>query len=226
MAAIPGQFHKVENDPEVRTLVDAADDRLRALGLNEHGFPHVRRVGLVASNILRKLGFEDRIQEQARIAALLHDIGNAISRRHHASTGAILADAILSRLGVPPGHVNVITGAIGCHRDDHGRPEVATDAVLAALIIADKADVHRSRVRQRHSTGMDLHDRVGYSVVSSRMLVDRESRTLRLEIVQDVSVATSRELEDLFSIQWKMCRQAAEILGCSFTIGISEVASH
>lgn len=224
MTGPPDQFHTVESDPEVRALVGAADDRLRVLGLNEHGFAHVRRVEAVAATILRELGFDDQAQEQARIAALLHDIGNAVSRRHHATTGALLAHTILSRLNVPPLDISVIIGAIGSHGDDHGIPGVATDPVSAALILADKADVHRSRIRERDATSLDLHDRVGFSVMSSRIIVDHDARVLRFEIVQDAGIASAREFRDLFSIQLAMCDQAAKMLDHPLILGISEVA--
>ncbi len=217
-------FHKVERDPEVRALIRAADERLRALGFNEHGARHVNRVANAASTILRKLGFDDHVQNQARIAGLLHDIGNAISREHHASTGARLAHAILSRLSVPSRDITVIIGAIESHGDNHGSPGAATDAVSAALILADKSDVYRSRVRGSETTHMDLHDRVGYSVISSRIRVDHQARTIRFELVQDPRIATEREFLDLFDGQLTMCRQAAELLACAFTAAFSEVA--
>ncbi len=218
------QFPRVKRDPEVRALVGAADDRLRAIGLNEHGFRHVCLVADTASRLLRELGFDGHVQDQARIAGLLHDIGNAIAREHHASTGACLADSILSRLDVPHGDIAVVIGAIASHGDDHGSPGIATDAVSAALILADKSDVHRSRVWGRDTSYMDRHDLVGFSVLSSWIRADRRSGSIRWDLEQDSAIATEREFLNLFAEQLRMCEQAARCLGCSFRIVLSGVA--
>lgn len=218
-------FHAVRSDPQIRRLIDAADEHARELGLNEHGLRHVLYVARTASTILRELGFNKHVQGQAGIAGFLHDVGNAVSREDHASTGARIAGVELARISMSPVDIAVICGAIRAHGDDHGKPGVATDAVSAALMLADKSDVHRSRVRGQDVSRMDRHDRVGYSVVSSSIRADHPSRTIHWELVQDVRFANDHEFLDLFSRQLVMCRRAARFLDCDFEIACSRVAS-
>lgn len=218
-------FDAVAGDPESRALVAAADTKLDVLGFNEHGFRHANQAAEIGSRIMRDLGFDSHTQELAKIAGLLHDIGNAISRRSHASTGALLAHGLLSRMGMPPDQTAVIIGAIGSHGDDHGSPGVPTDPISAALILADKTDVHRSRVRRRDASRFDRHDRVGFAVVSSGTSNSSESNRIVFELVMDVRFASPHEFRDLFQRQLIMCRDAADFLSCTFEIAISEVAT-
>lgn len=218
-------FNIVATDPEVRALVAAADARLEILGLNEHGLSHASRVSDVASRILLSLGYTIRQQRLAGIAGFLHDIGNAVSRRNHAATGALLAHNILSRLGVDPRDVATIMGAIGAHGDDHGHPGVATEPISATLILADKSDVHRSRVRGRDVKRFDRHDRIGFAVQSSHLAVSASANAITFKLALDGGMATAREFRDLFAGQLTMCEQAAETLACTFEVVISEVAA-
>lgn len=218
-------FEAIASDPEVRTLIAAADRKLAALGFNEHGFRHAHHVSACASGILKELAFDSHQQELAKIAGLLHDIGNSESRRNHATTSATLAHDVLSRMGMAPNDIATIVGAIGSHGGDDSGQGVATDPVSAALILADKSDVHRSRVRTSQTQCHDLHDRVGFSVLSSITSVSSETRKITMELVQNVGVASSREFRELFQRQLMMCRQAAEILCCTFDVVITEVAT-
>lgn len=218
-------FNMVASDPEVRALIAAADVRLEVLGFNEHGPRHASRVSDVASRILLRLGYTEHQQHLARIAGFLHDIGNAVSRRNHGATGALLAHNILSRFGLPPRDVATIIGAIGAHGDDHGHPGLATDPVSAALILADKSDVHRSRVRGRDVKRFDRHDRIGFAAQSSHLAVSASANAITFEIALDAGIATEREFRDVFTGQLTMCEQAAETLACTFDVVISEVAA-
>jgi len=218
-------FQSTMNDPEVRALIAAADGKLDALGFNEHGWRHANQVADVAWQLLQDLGLDSHLTELAKIAGLLHDIGNAISRRNHAATGALLAHAVLSRLGMPPDDIAVIIGAIGSHGDDHGSPGIATDPASAALILADKADVHRSRVRTDDVTHFDVHDRVGFAVLSSSVFASTATNAITLEILLDYRLASPREFQDLFRRQLAMCRQAAALLSRTFDVVIAEVAT-
>ncbi len=218
-------FDAIAKDPEVRALIAAADRKLDVLGFNEHGFRHANHVADGASRIMNDLGFDSHHQHMAKIAGLLHDLGNVISRRNHATTGAVLAHGLLTRRGMAPDETAVIIGAIGSHGDDYGSPGIPTDPVSAAVILADKTDVHRSRVRGTDISRFDRHDRVGFAVTSSRMLVAPGSGRIDFELVLDGGIASSHELQDLFQRELTMCRQAAAFLSCTFDLVITEVAT-
>src|SRR5215207_7992866 len=157
----------IRDDPEVQAYIRQANKNLGVLGFTEHGFRHVGLVANIAKNVLRLLDYDSRQQELGAIAGYLHDIGNVISRHGHASTGAVLAHPILNRLGMPPDDVAVVLGAIGSHGDDHHRLGEPVHPVSAALILADKSDVHRSRVRNNDPSTFDEHDGVNYATTSS-----------------------------------------------------------
>jgi uncharacterized protein len=216
-------FDTVRADPEVQALVERANENLGVLGYTEHGVRHVTLVSRIARNVLRHLGYDAEHQELASIAGYLHDIGNVISRYDHAHTGAILARDILNRLGMPPKDVAIIMGSIGSHGDDSGRLGEAVHPVGAALILADKSDVHRSRVRNPEPASFDQHDRVNYASQSSFLRVDEANRTITLEISIDTSVAQVMHYFEIFLPRMLMCRHAAELLGCEFHIVMNEV---
>lgn len=216
-------FRVIKADPEVRTLIEAANHNLGVLGFTEHGFRHVGLVAGIARNVMRRLGYDERHGELASIAGYLHDIGNVISRHGHATTGALLANTILSRMGMVPEDVIVVMGAIGSHGDDHGRLGEPVHPVSAALILADKSDVHRSRVRTTDPAAFDDHDRVGYATTSSFLRVDPDSRTIALELEIDTEIAPVMQYFELFLPRMLMCRRAAELLDCTFRIIINDV---
>jgi metal-dependent HD superfamily phosphatase/phosphodiesterase len=214
---------KIKEDPEVQALIRNANRNLGAIGYTEHGFRHVGLVANIARNVLKRTGYDARQQELAAISGYLHDIGNVVSRHGHAATGAILAHDILSRLGASPEDTAVVMGAIGSHEDERqsGDP---VHAVSAALILADKADVHRSRVRNPDPTNFDQHDRVNYAATSSKLRVDPEAKTITLELEIDTSIAPVMHYFEIFLPRMLMSRRAAETLGYAFRININGVS--
>ena len=220
-ASIP--LEVVRNDPEVQALIRHANRNLGVLGFTEHGFRHVGLVANIARNVLRLLGFDSRHQELAAIAGYLHDIGNVVSRHGHATSGALLAHTILDRLGMAPDDTVVVLGAIGSHGDDHHRLGEPVNPVSAALILADKSDVHRSRVRNTDQASFDQHDRVNYASTSSFLRVDAAAKTITLELTIDTAIAPVMQYFEIFLPRMLMCRHAAELLGCAFHITINDV---
>ncbi len=216
-------FDIVRADDEVAAMVERANENLGVLGYTEHGVRHVTLVSRIARNVLRHLGYDGDHQELASIAGYLHDIGNVISRYDHAHTGAILARDILNRLHMPTRDVAIVMGAIGSHGDDSGRLGEAVHPVGAALILADKSDVHRSRVRNPEPASFDQHDRVNYASESSFLRVDESGKTITLELTIDTSVAQVMHYFEIFLPRMLMSRRAAEFLGCEFHITINGV---
>lgn len=213
----------IRADPEVQAFIRQANKNLGVLGFTEHGFRHVGLVANIARNVLRLLEYDHRQQELAAIAGYMHDIGNVVSRHGHAATGALLAHSILTRLGMPPEDVAVVIGAIGSHGDDGGRLGEPVNPVSAALILADKSDVHRSRVRNNDPTTFDQHDRVNYAATSSFLRVDAAAKTITLELQIDPEMASVMEYFEIFLPRMLMSRHAATLLGCVFHISINDV---
>jgi hypothetical protein len=212
----------VKSDPEVQSLIRNANRNLGAIGYTEHGFRHVGLVASIARNILKRMGFDRRHQELAAVSGYLHDIGNVVSRHDHARTGALLAHQILKRLGANYEDTAIVMGAIGSHEDE-GHLGDPVHAVSAALILADKADVHRSRVRNSDPTAFDQHDRVNYAATSSRLHVDPESKSITLQLVIDTEIAPVMHYFEIFLPRMLMSRRAAEALGSEFHITINDV---
>ncbi|CAA9540894.1 MAG: metal dependent phosphohydrolase [uncultured Thermomicrobiales bacterium] len=213
----------VRDDPEVKAFILQANRNLGVLGFTEHGFRHVGLVSNIARNVLRLLDYDERQQELAAVAGYLHDIGNVVSRHGHASTGATLAYPILTRLGMDPEDIAVVLGAIGSHGDDGGRLGEPVHPVSAALILADKSDVHRSRVRNTDQTTFDQHDRVNYAATSSFLRVDMTAKTITLELAIDTEMAPVMEYFEIFLPRMLMSRHAATLLDCVFHISINDV---
>jgi metal-dependent HD superfamily phosphatase/phosphodiesterase len=224
---VPGKasvaLDTVKADPEVQAFIRSANRNLGAIGYTEHGFRHVGLVANIARNILKRMGFDRRQQELAAIAGYLHDIGNVVSRHDHARTGALLAHGILRRLGATPEDTAIVMGAIGSHEDE-GHIGEPVHAVSAALILADKADVHRSRVRNTDPTTFDQHDRVNFAATSSRLQVDSDARSITLELQIDTSIAPVMHYFEIFLPRMLMSRRAAEALGYAFHITINDVS--
>lgn len=210
----------VKRDPEVEAFIAKANEYLGVVGFTEHGLRHATLTANIATNVLRRLGFDERTVQLGAIAAYLHDMGNLVSRANHEHTGAMLADRILRRLGMPPEERAVVMGAIGNHEEKHGE---AVSAVGAAVILADKSDVHRSRVRNPDPAAFDIHDRVNYAVEHSFLRVDEKSKTVTLELTIDTALSQVMEYFEIFLERMLMCRRAADFLGCAFKLQINGV---
>jgi len=208
----------VKRDPEVQAFVTKANEYTGVIGYTEHGARHANLTSSIAGNVLRRLGHDDREAHLAGIAAYLHDIGNLVSRANHEHTGAVLADGILVRLGMVADERAVVMGAIGNHEESHGEP---VSAVGAAVILADKSDVHRSRVRNPDPATLDIHDRVNYAVEHSFLRVEEKSKTITLELTIDTALSQVMEYFEIFLGRMLMCRRAATFLGCDFKLQIN-----
>ena len=211
-------FEDVKNSPEIRTYITQADASLLAMGFTEHSFAHMGKCAQVASHILSELGYSQREVELARIAAFMHDIGNVVNRIDHAQSGAIMAFRILDKMGMDPADVAVVVTAIGNH-DEHTAFPV--NAVAAALILADKTDVRRSRVRNTDVTNFDIHDRVNYSVERSEVILDPSGKTVSLSLSIDTQVCAVMDYFEIFLQRMVLCRKAAEFLGLRFHLEIN-----
>lgn len=195
-----------------------ANAQMAAIGYTEHGFRHAGIVAGVSHGILRQLGHDHRSAELAGIAGYMHDIGNVINRQNHPETCALLAYQILTSMGMEPVEIAAIMGAIGNHEEGSGFP---INPVSAAVIIADKSDVHFSRVQNTNPLSFDIHDRVNHAVQKSYLRVDREQMIISLELTIDVQSATVLEYFEIFLSRMLMCRRAADVLGCRFKLVIN-----
>lgn len=210
----------LKKDPEVEAFIDKANEYTGAIGYTEHGSRHANLTANIAFNTLKRLGLEERETQLAAIAAYLHDIGNLVGRVNHEYTGAMLANEILLRWGMGPIERAVVMGAIGNHEEANGEP---VSPVGAAVILADKSDVHRSRVRNPDPTTFDIHDRVNYAVEHSFLRVDEKSRTISLELTIDTRLSQVMEYFEIFLSRMVMCRRAAKFLNCEFKLQINGV---
>lgn len=208
----------VKKDPEVAAYVARSNEYLGTMGYTEHGQRHLGLVAQVAYNVLTHLGYPKRTAELAAVAGYLHDIGNVISRHNHGQAGALLAYNILSRLGMPPEEIAAVISAIGNHEEEYGH---AVNHVAAALILADKSDVHRSRVRNRDLATFDIHDRVNYAVERSFLRVEAGERRLTMELTIDTRISSVMDYFEIFLTRMLMCRRAAAFLGCTFGMEIN-----
>jgi metal-dependent HD superfamily phosphatase/phosphodiesterase len=209
----------VRAHPAVKTFIGLADRYLGELGYTEHGFRHAKIVARDARKVLASLSYGGREPERAAIAGYLHDIGNFVSREGHPQTGATLSYSFLSELGMPLGEIGIVMGAIGNHEEGVGEP-VSPEG--ATLILADKADVHRSRVRNKDPDTFDIHDRVNYAVESSILRVESAERTITLALQIDTKISKIMEYFEIFLGRMAMCRRAAEFLACQFRLVIND----
>ena len=211
-------FEDIRTSAEIRTYITQADASLIALGFTEHSFAHVTRCAQVAADILTRLGYPEREIELARIAAFMHDIGNVINRSDHAQSGAVMAFRILDNMGMPPAEVATVITAIGNH-DEHTAFPV--NAVAAALILADKPDVRRSRVRNQDFINFDIHDRVNYAVEHSDVVLDTQAGTITLTLTINTQVCAVMDYFEIFLQRMLLCRKAAEFFKLSFRLEIN-----
>lgn len=212
-------IEQVRRDPEVIAFLHQANEALRGLGYTEHGQRHAGLVGHISENVLEWLGFDRRTHELANIAGYLHDIGNAIHRENHALSSSLMAWRILTRMGMAPEECALVMNAIGNHEEERG---TATTPISAALIIADKADVHRSRVQNPDMDTFDIHDRVNYASTRSFVRVLKDQRIIALELEIDTNYAQVIEYFEIFLDRMTMMRQAVEYLGCDFQLIVND----
>ena len=212
-------FEEIRKNLSIKTYIKKADDALSELGYTEHSFPHVLCVSDVAARILSVLQYSDHDVELVKIAGYLHDIGNLVNRVEHAQSGAVMAFRILDNLGMDTEDIADIVSAIGNH--DEGTA-VPINAIAAALILADKSDVRRSRVRNRDIASFDIHDRVNYSVRSSNLVIDEERKNITLVLDVDTEFGSVMDYFEIFLGRMILCRKAAEKLGLQFKLNINE----
>lgn len=211
-------FEDVKNSAEIRTYITQADASLIALGFTEHSFAHVTRCAETASRLLTELGYDAHEVELAKIAGFMHDIGNLVNRNDHAQTGAVMAFRILGNMGMDPADVAQVITAIGHHDDATAFP---VNAIAAALLLADKTDVRRSRVRNRDTITFDIHDRVNYAVERSDLDLHPESKTVTLTLTINTEVCAVMDYFEIFLGRMLLCRKAAEFFGLTFRLDIN-----
>ncbi len=212
-------FEEIKNNKEINTYIEKADLSLKALGYTEHSFAHVTKVANDAGYILETLGYDKHTVELVKIAGYLHDIGNLVNRIDHSQSGAIMAFRILDHLNMDPGDIADIVSAIGNHDEGSGVP---VNPISAALIIADKADVRRSRVRNNSELNFDIHDRVNYSVEKSLLKINTDHTIIKLKLDIDTKISPVMEYFEIFTNRMVLCRKAAETLGMKFKLIINE----
>ena len=212
-------LEQIKQNPAIKTYITRADESLAALGFTEHSFAHVTRVAETAKYILETLGYPARTVELAQIAGYLHDIGNLVNRADHSQSGAVMAFRILDKMGMDAEEISTIVTAIGNHDEGTGVP---VNAVAAALILADKSDVRRSRVRNTDFATFDIHDRVNYSVKESELKINQAHTLVKLKLDVDTRYGSVMDYFEIFLKRMTMCRRAAERLGMEFKLMINE----
>ncbi len=211
----------LKEDPEVMAYIESGNAHLGVMGFTDHGQRHASLVAAIAGNVLERLEYSERDQELASIAGFLHDIGNVAARCFHAQTGAAIAERLLSSRGMDPKEVATIIGAIGSH--DPEDSSVAVSPVSAALILADKSDVHRSRVRNEDVHNFDVHDRVNYAATRSFLKVNHAERSISLRLTVDTAISPVMEYFEIFLTRMLACKRAAERLETTFELDINNV---
>lgn len=216
--AHPRTLRDVRRDSRVRVYIAKGNEQMQAIGYTEHGHRHAGIVATIARSILIALHHEERTAELAAIAGYLHDIGCVINRKGHVEAGALISFTILSDLGMEPLEIAEVIGAVGNHEEPYGEP---INAVAAAVIIADKSDVHHSRVQNTSPKDYDIHDRVNGSVRKSFLHVDPDIKQIRLALDIDTEIASVMEYFEIFITRMTLCRKAAAKLGCSYRVSIN-----
>ena len=212
-------FEEIWKSEEVNAYIKNGNDNLGVIGFTEHGLAHAKRSSDVARQILQSLGYDARTCELAAIAGYMHDIGNVVNRSDHAQSGALMAFTILNKLQMDPAEIALVVAAIGNH--DEGTA-AAVNPIAAALILSDKSDVRRSRVRDKGTVAADIHDRVNYAVERSAMEIDPENRTAVFNIVIDTTICPVMEYFEIFLTRMVLCRQAAQFLNLQFELIIND----
>jgi len=212
-------YAQVQLDTEITDFINLADEHITVLGYTEHGLRHVKIVAERAGEVLKALGYTERECDHARVAGYLHDIGNFISRHDHGQTGATLLYSILKRYPeLTNRELGVILSAVGSHEEQYGQ---AFNNIAAAVILADKSDVHRTRVKSYDRNKRDIHDDVNYAVTDSALEVDTEARDIHLRLTIDPQTASVMNYFQIFLSRMEMCRNSAQFLGCTFKLWIN-----
>lgn len=211
-------YKYVKQNPDIMTYIQRADEALEAQGYTEHSFAHVEKVSTTASMILETLNYPERTCELARVAGFLHDIGNVINRVDHAQSGAVMAFRLLDNLSMPASEICSIISAIGNHDEGTAQP---LNPISAALIIADKTDVRRSRVRNTDLLTFDIHDRVNYAVENSDLSFSEDNTSLQLSLTIDTSISSVMEYFEIFLNRMLLCKKAAQYLNLTFELIIN-----
>ena len=212
-------YENLKKDEEIIAYIKAANDVLGEIGYTEHGLAHAVKTGTDASRILEILGYDERTCELAKIAGLMHDIGNAVNRCDHAQSGAFLAFELLRVRNFPVSEVIAVTTAIGHHDEKTAAP---VTPLAAALILADKSDVRTTRVRSKKTVKTDIHDRVNYAVFSSELEVNGEGKLICLTLKIDTEICPVMEYFEIFLERMVLCKKSAAYLGCDFELIIND----
>ncbi len=212
------KYKEILHNKEIKEYLKKGDSNLGKLGFTDHSQAHCIQVAYRAGEILEQFGYSDHDIELVKIAGLMHDIGNAINRTHHAEYGALLANDLLKETNISLEDRVTIVSAIGNHDESTGTPE---DAISAALIIADKTDVRRSRVRQKEISSFDIHDRVNYAVTESKLKIDKDKSVIALNLQIDERICSMYDYFEIFLGRMMLCRKSAEILGTTFKVSVN-----
>lgn len=212
-------YEELRKNETIRTYIEAADSTLGSLGFTEHSFAHMGMTAERCGYILQTLGYDARTVELSKMAAYLHDIGNLVNRADHSLNGAVMAFQLLTNLGMEPKEIAVIVQAIGNHDEGTGKP---VSPLAAALILADKSDVRRSRVRNNDESTFDIHDRVNYSVKKSELKINEAHTLIKLKLAVDTRYGTVMDFLEIFMERMLLCRKAAQSLGLEFKLLINE----
>ena len=213
-------YEKIKSSEEIKTYIRMADETLEKLGFTEHSFAHVTRCADVAGHILSKLGYDEHTVELGKAAGYMHDIGNVVNRVDHAQSGAVMAFRILDKMGMDAEDIARIVCAIGNHDEGTAYP---VSELAAALILADKSDVRRSRVRNKDAINFDIHDRVNYAVVKSKLALDEKDKKIVLHLTIDEEISHISEYFEIFLSRMLLCRRAADYFSLSFEVNINGI---
>ncbi len=211
-------YKYIRQNPDIHTYIKNADAAVEAQGYTEHSFAHVEKVASTVEIILSALGYDERTVELGKIAAYMHDIGNVVNRIDHAQSGAVMAFRLLDNLNMPAEEICAVISAIGNHDESTAQP---LNPISAALIIGDKTDVRRSRVRNADMRSFDIHDRVNYAVEKSELFFSADKSALILDLAVDTSIASVMEYFEIFLQRMLLCKRSAEFLGISFRLRIN-----
>lgn len=211
-------YAEIRKNAEICALLDKGNRNLGILGYTDHSAAHCVLVAERAARVLEQMGYPEHMQELAKIAGFMHDIGNAVNRTHHAEIGALLANDLLKNTDMPLEDRIAVISAIGHHDESTGG---SRDPISAALILGDKTDVRRNRVRAKNEADFDIHDRVNHAVTASELTVDTENKVISLNLQIDETLCTMYEYFDIFFERMQMCRSAAEMLGNRFQLTVN-----